>query len=391
MPETIKQTQLFRFDQMAAQVKDKVEPGEADVDRYVGLEHIDPESLEIRRWGAPSDVESSKILFRSGDIIFGKRRAYQRKLAVAGFDGICSAHAMVLRPKTNVVLEAFLPFFMQSDIFMDRAVKISVGGLSPTINWRDLAREEFALPPLEEQRRIAEVLGAIEAALNSNLEARVQLRVAGIATIDGWMDALRKQGRPSVSLSALAVKKPSYGLNAPATEYQESLPRYLRITDIDDDGNLSNDGLVSVEVDDPDSYRIKCGDLLFARTGNTVGKAYLANGSEGNIVYAGYLIRFSLNTEVVNPSYIFAYTRSSQYWSWVRGTSRVGAQPNINAKEYGEMSLWLPETRSAQEELVRRVGAVQAAQHALEDRLAGLNALKKKVIASVDLEASADV
>jgi type I restriction enzyme, S subunit len=166
MPDTIKQTQLFRFDQMAVQVKDKVEPEKADVDRYVGLEHIDPESLKIRRWGEPSDVESSKILFRSGDIIFGKRRAYQRKLAVADFDGICSAHAMVLRPKTDVVLEEFLPFFMQSDIFMDRAVKISVGGLSPTINWRDLAKEEFALPPLDEQRRVAEVLQAIRVSID---------------------------------------------------------------------------------------------------------------------------------------------------------------------------------------------------------------------------------
>jgi type I restriction enzyme, S subunit len=175
MPETTKQTQLFRFDQMAVQVKDKVEPEEADVDRYVGLEHIDPESLKIRRWGEPSDVESSKILFRSGDIIFGKRRAYQRKLAVADFDGICSAHAMVLRPKTDVVLEEFLPFFMQSDIFMDRAVKISVGGLSPTINWRDLAKEEFALPPLEEQRRIAEVLQAANSSLESLL--RLELRL----------------------------------------------------------------------------------------------------------------------------------------------------------------------------------------------------------------------
>ena len=158
MAETRKQTQVFRFDQLAVQVKDKIDPAEADVDRYVGLEHIDPEALKIRRWGETSDVESSKILFKSGDIIFGKRRAYQRKLAVADFDGICSAHAMVLRPKTDVVLEEFLPFFMQSDIFMDRAVKISVGGLSPTINWGDLAKEEFALPLLEEQQRIADVL-----------------------------------------------------------------------------------------------------------------------------------------------------------------------------------------------------------------------------------------
>jgi type I restriction enzyme S subunit len=105
-------------------------------------------------------VEATKLRFRKGDIIFGRRRVYQRKLAVAEFDGICSAHAMVLRPKTDVVLPEFLPFFMQSDLFMTRALEISVGSLSPTINWRTLAKQEFALPPLAEQWRIARVLGA---------------------------------------------------------------------------------------------------------------------------------------------------------------------------------------------------------------------------------------
>ena len=74
MLEMLKRTQVFRFDQMAAQVKDKIDPAEADVDRYVGLEHIDPESLNIRRWGETTEVKSSTILFRSGDIIFGKRQ-----------------------------------------------------------------------------------------------------------------------------------------------------------------------------------------------------------------------------------------------------------------------------------------------------------------------------
>ena len=121
-----------------------------------------PNSLKIRRWGAPSDVEATKLLFKKGDIIFGRRQAYQRKLAVADFDGICSAHAMVLRAKPEVVLPEFLPFFMQSDLFMNRAVEISVGSLSPTINWKTLAAQEFALPPLEGQRRIAEMLAAQE-------------------------------------------------------------------------------------------------------------------------------------------------------------------------------------------------------------------------------------
>lgn len=84
MPETLNRIQTFRFDEMAVLVKDKIDnPAEADVDRYVGLEHLDPVSLKIRRWGTPTDVQASKLVFKSGDIIFGKRRVYQRKLAVA--------------------------------------------------------------------------------------------------------------------------------------------------------------------------------------------------------------------------------------------------------------------------------------------------------------------
>ena len=155
----------FRFDQMAILINDRVEnPAESGVERYVGLEHLDADSLRIRRWGEITDVESTKLRFQSGDIIFGKRRVYQRKIAVADFEGICSAHAMVLRAKANVVLPEFLPFFMQSDLFMERALAISVGSLSPTINWTTLAAEQFALPPIEEQQRRADALRAIESA-----------------------------------------------------------------------------------------------------------------------------------------------------------------------------------------------------------------------------------
>jgi type I restriction enzyme, S subunit len=153
----------MRFDAMAENVNDRVDdPAEAGVEYYVGLEHLDPESLKIRRWGKPTDVEATKLRFKPGDIIFGRRRAYQRKLAVAEFEGICSAHAMVLRARPEVVLPEFLPFFMQSDVFFERAMSISVGSLSPTINWKTLAQQEFALPPRDEQRRIAEILWAAD-------------------------------------------------------------------------------------------------------------------------------------------------------------------------------------------------------------------------------------
>lgn len=154
---------VWRFDQLATNVNVRIDnPSESGMEHYVGLEHLDADSLKIRRWGTPDDVEATKLMFKKGDIIFGRRRAYQRKLGVAEFDGICSAHAMVLRAKPDVVLPAFLPFFMQSDLFMSRAVEISVGSLSPTINWKTMAVQEFVLPPLEEQQRAVHFLSAVE-------------------------------------------------------------------------------------------------------------------------------------------------------------------------------------------------------------------------------------
>lgn len=155
--------QTWRFEQMATNVNVRIDnPSESGMEHYVGLEHLDPDSLRIRRWGSPSDVEAGKLFFKTGDIIFAKRRAYQRKLGVAEFDGICSAHAMVLRAKPEVVLPEFLQFFMQSDLFMNRAVEISVGSLSPTINWKTLAAQVFSLPPMPEQEQIVGLLRTAE-------------------------------------------------------------------------------------------------------------------------------------------------------------------------------------------------------------------------------------
>jgi type I restriction enzyme S subunit len=173
---------VWRFEEIAVNINDRVDdPSKAGADYYVGLEHLDSDCLAITRWGSPSDVTATKLRFRAGDVIFGRRRAYQRKLAIAHFDGVCSAHAMVVRARPEVVLPEFLPFFMQSDTFMERAKAISVGSLSPTINWTTLAVQEFALPPVEEQRRIADLLAAVAesmAALRESLRLATNLECA---------------------------------------------------------------------------------------------------------------------------------------------------------------------------------------------------------------------
>jgi type I restriction enzyme, S subunit len=150
--------QVVKFGEIAKNISKRVEPSDTDLKIYVGLEHLDSNSLKINRHGAPLDVSGQKLLVKKGQIIFGKRRAYQRKVAVADWDCICSAHAMVLEANPEKVIPDILPFFMQSDIFMRRAVAISEGSLSPTIKWKVLANQEFLIPDKERQVAFCKIL-----------------------------------------------------------------------------------------------------------------------------------------------------------------------------------------------------------------------------------------
>jgi len=152
----------FRFEEIAIRVSESVDPNTTDLAVYVGLEHIDAEDIHIRRFGTPNDVSGGKLKCYPGDVIFGKRRAYQRKSAIVDFEGICSAHAFVFRANDEVIDPKLFPFFLHSDQFMHRMVDISVGGLSPTINWGDLKHQEFLLPPKDQQTQLAELLWAMD-------------------------------------------------------------------------------------------------------------------------------------------------------------------------------------------------------------------------------------
>lgn len=155
------------FGEIAQSIGERVDPTKTDLETYVGLEHIDAESIHIKRFGKREDVSGTKLRCYPGDIIFGRRRAYQRKAAICEFDGFCSAHALVLRAIPEVIDPKLFPFFLHSDQFMHRAVDISVGGLSPTINWTKLKTQEFLLPPKDQQAKLAELLWAADHALET--------------------------------------------------------------------------------------------------------------------------------------------------------------------------------------------------------------------------------
>ena len=134
------------------------DPAAAGIDRYVGLEHLEPRDLRIRSWGNVADGVTFTNRFRPGQLLFGKRRAYQRKVAVAEFDGICSSDIYVFEPADDRLLPDLLPFICQTDGFFEHALKTSAGSLSPRTNWTSLAHYEFDLPPLEKQRLVSQVI-----------------------------------------------------------------------------------------------------------------------------------------------------------------------------------------------------------------------------------------
>lgn len=154
----------YKFTEIAFNSTEKKKPTEADKDTYIGLEHLDSGTLTVSRWGADVAPIGEKLVIKKGDILFGKRRAYQKKVGIAPFDGIFSAHGMVLRPKENVITKEYFPLFISSDYFLDEAIRISVGSLSPTVNWKDLKELEFTIPTIDEQERITPLVwAAIEA------------------------------------------------------------------------------------------------------------------------------------------------------------------------------------------------------------------------------------
>ena len=164
----------YRFEQIAINCKEKVKADDIDTSTYIGLEHLDPGCLHVSRWGSAVPIKGDKIVMHEGDVLFGKRNAYLRRAAIAPHDGAFSAHGMIFRPREAVVDKDFFPLFIASDYFFDTAIRISVGSLSPTVNWSDLKNQEFELPDLDTQRKLAKVLWS----LNDTKEAYKKLIAA---------------------------------------------------------------------------------------------------------------------------------------------------------------------------------------------------------------------
>jgi type I restriction enzyme S subunit len=378
----------WRFDQMATNVNVRVDdPSEAGVEYYVGLEHLDSDSLKIRRWGSPEDVSATKLLFKPGDIIFGRRRAYQRKLGVAEWRGIASAHSLVLRAKTAVVLPDFLPFFMQSDLFMTRAQEISVGSLSPTINWKALAKQEFALPPLEEQQRVCKLLKLLDDTLERNRSALDELKRVQISTLIQWQQDWEKQ-HGIRKVGDLLREKPRNGLSPPIVEDATPL-KTVSISSVRE-GRFSPDGcrkFAEISNERAASFIVQKGDVFVVRgNGNRLftGQAGFAAEDYSDTFYPDLLIRLRFDPNVLDAKLATAI------WNSPRTHSRLIARAKstngiwkVNGQDIRSHHLSVPPPQ-LQREYLAVLESFSRSREACTQRLHALENQKRIVLRRLD-------
>ncbi len=159
----------WKFSDLVENINEKVVPKDSGLEHYIGLEHLDSGTLHIKRFGETSSLIGEKLKIYKDDIIFAKRNAYLKRVAIADFDAVASAHSLVLRAKPKNIVPSFLAFFLLSDAFWKKAIEISVGSLSPTINWPVIARQEFKLPPKDQQDNLSKLFLIIDELIEQDL------------------------------------------------------------------------------------------------------------------------------------------------------------------------------------------------------------------------------
>jgi type I restriction enzyme S subunit len=172
------------------------------------------------------------------------------------------------------------------------------------------------------------------------------------------------------------LKKPEYGINAPAVAYSDNLPVYLRITDISDDGRFLAENITSVDNINSHKYLLEKDDVVFARTGASTGKTYLYNPKDGELVFAGFLIRVKVNSNDLIAQYLKNYTETAIYWNWVRIMSMRSGQPGINGNEYSQLKIPLPPLPE-QQAIASALSDVDALITALEQLIAKKRNIKQ--------------
>ena len=368
----------YRFDQIAENSTTKKKPEESDRDRYVGLEHLDPGALEVTRWGAEVTPKGDKLLMKKGDVLFGRRRAYQKKVGIAPFDGIFSAHGMVLRPKTDVIDSSFFPFFISSDVFLDEAIRVSVGSLSPTANWKDLRALGFNLPSLDKQRELAGILSEAEQLKG---HYRNLLTACNDVVKSQFVEMFSDGGFPRRSLSSLSTSMQNGLSPSKAGIHRAKVLTLSAITQGSFDESAWKEGAFK---DDPSLDKRVSGGCYYVCRGNgnrsLVGTGEFAPSSIPDLVFPDTMIEVRVKQGEVLPAYLtIAWKQPFTRDQIERSAKTTNGTYKINQKALGEVEIPVPPL-SLQQEFASFVAEVDKSKFAIQKALDELNATTKKIL-----------
>lgn len=377
----------YRFDEIAFNSTEKKKPTEADKDTYLGLEHLDSGCLTVSRFGSDVAPIGEKLVMKKGDVLFGKRRAYQKKVAIAPFDGIFSAHGMVLRPKSNVIDPDFFPLFISSDYFLDAAIKISVGSLSPTINWRDLKELEFELPDLKEQKRLAGVLNSI----NRTREAYKKLlfltdQLVKSQFIEQFsLTHARENGWDVLPVSKL-VEKPLSGEWGQEDNTREGT-KVLRTTNFTDRGEIDYSDVVTRVIDSKkvEEKSMREGDILIEKSGGSdtkpVGRVVYYQETSENFLFNNFTALLRPCSDKIRNRFLFTFLFVN-YWNG--GTklyeNKTTGIHNLKLMDYLENTFIPLPPVQLQEQFVTFVRQSDKSKFELERAISELDATYKRII-----------
>lgn len=330
----------YKFDDMVVNSTARKKPEDSDRLHYIGLEHINPDTFEVSRWGADAAPIGDKLIMKKGDLLFGKRRAYQRKVAIAPFDGIFSAHGMVLRPKEDVICKEYFPFFISSNQFMDTAVRISVGGLSPTVNWKDLQKQEFELPSIENQRVLADKLWAAynlkEAYKKMNSAIDEMVKSQFIEMFGGCLNKVEITSQCDVFIDGDWIE----------SRDQSDIGIRLIQTGNVGDGFFKDKDDKSRFINEETFIRLNCteimaGDVLVSRLPEPIGRACIIPDSIGKAITAVdcTIMRFK---DTLLPEFFITYTQTPDYQLQINEVSTGTTRRRVSRMNLGKIKIICP-------------------------------------------------
>jgi len=375
-----------RFGEVVALSKEtERDPAGAGIGRLIGMEHLEPGSLHVRAWGNVADGTTFTRRCRPGQVLFGRRRAYQRKVGVAEFDAVVSGDIYVFAPKGDRLLPELLPFLCLSERFFQHAVGTSAGSLSPRTNWSSLASFEFDLPTLDQQRRIAETLWAVDDAVQLyttiTQDAQTLLESGLVEFLYG------SQLWETSECAAILEDGPRNGFSPPANADGSGLPTLsisaIRGGEVVTDGSVKFAKVAGVDVT---QFLLEPGDMLVVRgNGNRFmcGKAGLVREYPECCFYPDLLIRLRFKPEVMLQE--FAVVQWNEPRTHLRLISKAKSTNGIwkiNGQDIRSHRLVTPPLE-AQHLFLRRVQPKRALVQMLNATVSGLTALRQSFLDAI--------